>query len=99
MTTSSQTAGQIREAIAAGRVSAVEVCRAHLDRIEAANPILNAFNTIARDRAIASAEAVDRQRGAGASLGPLAGVPVALKDNFCTRGLRTTASSKILDRF
>jgi aspartyl-tRNA(Asn)/glutamyl-tRNA(Gln) amidotransferase subunit A len=99
MTATSYTAGHIRDDIAAGRLSAVEVCRAHLDRIEAANPTLNAFNTIARDRAIAAAEAVDRQRATGAALGPLAGVPVALKDNLCTRGLRTTASSKILDRF
>ena len=63
--TATPTARQIRDDIAAGRVSAVEVCRAHLDRIEAANPTLNAFNTIARDRALAAAEAVDRQRTAG----------------------------------
>ena len=89
----------IREEVATGRVSAVEICRSHLDRIETANPRLNAFNTVAREHALASAEAVDRRRSAGEPLGPLAGVPVALKDNICVRGVRTTASSKILDRF
>jgi len=92
-------AGAIRDAIAAGRVSAVEVCRACLERIEAVNPSLNAFNHIAADRALARAMDIDRRRAAGASAGPLAGVPVALKDNLCVRGMPTTASSRILDRF
>jgi len=89
----------IRDEIAAGRVSAVEVCRAFLERIESMNPSLNAFNLIAADRALTRAGDVDRRRAAGASAGPLAGVPVALKDNLCVRGMRTTASSRILDRF
>jgi aspartyl-tRNA(Asn)/glutamyl-tRNA(Gln) amidotransferase subunit A len=94
-----QSALQIREDIAEGRVSAVEVCRAHLDRIETHNPVLNAFNTIARDRALQAAARVDKRRTAGEAPGSLAGVPIALKDNLCVRGLRTTASSKVLDRF
>ena len=89
----------IRDEIAAGRVSAVEVCRAFLERIEAVNPSLNAFNLIAADRALARAGDIDRRRAAGQSAGPLAGVPVALKDNLCVRGMRTTASSRILDCF
>ena len=60
---------------------------------------LNAFNLVARDRALERAAAVDRARAAGASLGPLAGVPIALKDNLCVRGMRTTASSRILEHF
>ena len=99
MSTLPESALDIRAAVAAGTVSAVEVCRAHLDRITAANPTLNAFNTVCADRALAAAAAVDADRAAGRPLGPLAGVPVALKDNLCTNGLRTTASSKILDRF
>ena len=89
----------IRDEIAAGKVSAVEVCRVFLERIEAINPSLNAFNLIAADRALARAGDIDRQRAKGESAGPLAGVPVAIKDNFCVRGMRTTASSRILNRF
>ncbi len=88
-----------RDEIAAGRVSAVAVCRAALGRIEAVNPSLNAFNLVDADRALARAAEIDRRRAAGAPLGPLAGVPVALKDNLCVRGMRTTASSRILERF
>ncbi|HXT32312.1 MAG TPA: amidase, partial [Vicinamibacterales bacterium] len=94
-----QTARAIRDDIAAGRLSAVEVCRASLARIEQLNPSLNAFNHVAGDRALARAAEVDRVRASGGALGPLAGVPVALKDNLCVRGMRTTASSRILDTF
>jgi aspartyl-tRNA(Asn)/glutamyl-tRNA(Gln) amidotransferase subunit A len=89
----------IRDDIAAGKVSAVEVCRAFLGRIEAVNPSLNAFNLVTADRALARADDVDRRRAAGESAGPLAGVPIAIKDNLCVNGMRTTASSRILDRF
>ena len=89
----------IREEIATGRVSALEVCRAFLARIETINPSLNAFNLVAADRALARAGEIDRRRAAGEAAGPLAGVPVAIKDNLCVRGMRTTASSRILDRF
>jgi aspartyl-tRNA(Asn)/glutamyl-tRNA(Gln) amidotransferase subunit A len=89
----------IRDQIAAGKVSAVEVCRAFLERIEQVNPTLNAFNLVAADRALARADDLDRRRAKGESAGPLAGVPIAIKDNLCVRGMRTTASSRILDRF
>jgi aspartyl-tRNA(Asn)/glutamyl-tRNA(Gln) amidotransferase subunit A len=95
MTVGSWTIGEIREAIASRTISAVEVCRAALDRIELANAALNAFNHVDAERALARARAVD----AGTSSGPLAGVPIALKDNLCVRGMRTTASSRILDTF
>jgi aspartyl-tRNA(Asn)/glutamyl-tRNA(Gln) amidotransferase subunit A len=92
-------ARSIRNDVVDGRVSAVEVCRVALDRIAQVNPALNAFNLVDADRALARAAAIDRQRASGAGLGPLAGVPVALKDNMCVRGMRTTASSRILDTF
>ena len=94
-----RSAREIRDDVAAGRTSAVEVCRAFLDRLQAVNPALNSFNLIDAEGALARATQVDRARGAGKSLGPLAGVPVALKDNLCTRGMRTTASSKIIENF
>jgi aspartyl-tRNA(Asn)/glutamyl-tRNA(Gln) amidotransferase subunit A len=89
----------IRDAVARGETSATDVCRASLERMQQVNGALNAFNLIATDRALERAADVDRQRAAGAALGPLAGVPVAIKDNLCVRGMRTTASSKILDTF
>jgi aspartyl-tRNA(Asn)/glutamyl-tRNA(Gln) amidotransferase subunit A len=94
-----KTATAIREDVAQGRISAVEVCRAFLDRTEALNPALNAFNHVAAADALARASEVDRKRAAGETLGPLAGVPIALKDNLSVRGMRTTASSKILDSY
>ena len=99
MTAVGRSAREIRNQIASGSVSAVEVCRTALERIDATNATLNAFNTVDGERALACAREIDRQRAAGATLGPLAGVPVALKDNMCRRGMRTTASSKILANF
>jgi aspartyl-tRNA(Asn)/glutamyl-tRNA(Gln) amidotransferase subunit A len=99
MSSAAATATSIREGIATGEHSAVDVCRASLDRIGAANPSLNAFNLVDAERAIARAQEIDRKRAAGDTLGPLAGVPIAIKDNMDVRGMRTTASSKILKSF
>ena len=92
-------ASGLGQQIASGAVSAVEVCRAFLERAEAVNPTLNAFNFISAEHALTQAADVDRRRAAGDTLGPLAGVPVALKDNLCVRGMKTTASSRILEHF
>ena len=94
-----RSATALRDDVAAGRVSAVDLCRAAIDRADAVNGALNAFNLIDRERALARADQIDRRRAAGDTLGPLAGVPVAVKDNLCVRGMRTTASSRMLDRF
>jgi aspartyl-tRNA(Asn)/glutamyl-tRNA(Gln) amidotransferase subunit A len=88
----------IRTEIAAGGLSATEICRAALDRIGAVAS-LNAFNFVDADRALGRAREIDRRRAAGEALGPLAGVPIALKDNMDVRGMRTTASSRILENF
>ena len=89
---------EIREAIRSGRQSAVEICRDALARIDTLNPQLNAFNTVAAERALARAGAIDRDRDRWRDA-PLAGVPSAVKDNICSRGLRTTASSRMLEAF
>jgi aspartyl-tRNA(Asn)/glutamyl-tRNA(Gln) amidotransferase subunit A len=94
-----RTARDIHHLVVSGQASATEICRDTLTRMERVNPALNAFNLIAGERALARAERIDRQRAAGAALGPLAGVPVVLKDNMCVRGMRTTASSRILETF
>jgi aspartyl-tRNA(Asn)/glutamyl-tRNA(Gln) amidotransferase subunit A len=88
----------VREAVRTGTRSAVDVCRDALSRINALNPELNAFNTITADRALARAGEIDRDRERWRDA-PLAGVPVALKDNLCTRGVRTTASSHMLETY
>jgi aspartyl-tRNA(Asn)/glutamyl-tRNA(Gln) amidotransferase subunit A len=78
--------------------SASDACREALDRADAVNPSLNAFNTIARERALARAAAIDRDADRWRDA-PLAGLPIAVKDNICTRGLRTTASSRMLEHY
>src|SRR4051812_20462273 len=88
----------VRDAVRARSRSAVEICREAIGRITAANQALNAFNTVIADRAVARAEAIDRDFDRWRDA-PLAGVPVAIKDNICTRGVRTTASSKMLAQF
>jgi aspartyl-tRNA(Asn)/glutamyl-tRNA(Gln) amidotransferase subunit A len=87
-----------RDAVRTGERSAAETCRAALDRLDATEPHLHAFNTITRERALERARQIDddRERWRDA---PLAGVPIAIKDNICTRGIRTTASSKVLEHF
>jgi aspartyl-tRNA(Asn)/glutamyl-tRNA(Gln) amidotransferase subunit A len=82
-----------------GETTALAVAEASLARIDAANGELNAFLTIARDEVLEQARAIDAKRARGDALGPLAGVPVALKDALCTRGVRTTCGSKMLERW
>ena len=88
---------EIAAAVRAGERSAVDVLEEHLARIEARDDELHAFNLVTADKARAEADAVDESVAAGDDPGPLAGVPVALKDNMCTRGIPTTCSSRILE--
>lgn len=91
-------AHQIADAVRAGRTRAEDVVQdalAHAERVQD----LNAFITLAPDAALANARALDERGKAGETLGPLAGVPIAVKDNLCTTGIRTTAGSKSLDSF
>jgi aspartyl-tRNA(Asn)/glutamyl-tRNA(Gln) amidotransferase subunit A len=83
-------------AISTGDVSAVEVAEAHLDRISAVEPDVRAFLHVDVDGALAAAKIVDDRKAAGETLGPLAGVPLAMKDVVVTKGLPTTSGSKIL---
>ena len=89
---------ELRDQIRSKARSAVEVSREALSRIESVEPSLHAFNTVVAERALARAADLDREPERWRDA-PLAGVPIALKDNLCTRGVRTTASSRILESF
>jgi aspartyl-tRNA(Asn)/glutamyl-tRNA(Gln) amidotransferase subunit A len=91
------TAVELAAAVRAGERSARDVVEEHLAEIEAHEAELHAFNHVLADDARAGADAVDAAVARGDDPGPLAGVPVALKDNLCTRGIPTTCSSKILE--
>ena len=90
------TAVAIARSVRAGERSARSVVEEHLGRIEAREAELHAFNLVLAEEALAEADAVDAAVAAGQDPGPLAGVPVALKDNLCTTGVPTTCSSRIL---
>jgi aspartyl-tRNA(Asn)/glutamyl-tRNA(Gln) amidotransferase subunit A len=92
-------AAELGEKIARKEVSAREAVDAHLARIEALDDSVNAFLTLTPEVARATADDVDRRIEAGEKLGPLAGVPLALKDILCVDGVRTTAGSKILESY
>ena len=95
MDTAWASALEIARAVTSGSVSALAVTEAALARIAARNPELNAFTTVTAERARARAQAIDRDRAAGEPLGPLAGVPFAVKNLFDVAGLPTRAGSKI----
>ncbi len=92
----SLSAARLADAVRKGETTAEEVVRAHLDRAQALEPSVKAFLSLPRERALERARAVDARRRAGAPLGALAGVPVAVKDNIMVRGEETTCASRIL---
>src|SRR5438874_2671157 len=81
------------------KVSAREAAEATLARIEAVEPKIKAFLTVTAEEALRKANEIDSAISRGDKLGPLAGVPFALKDNMSTRGIRTTCGSRILPNF
>lgn len=93
------TAVELAAAIKEGKTTAVEATREVLAQIKAKEELYNCYVTLNEDAALAQAEAVQEKIEAGELTGPLAGVPVAIKDNMCTEGMLTTCSSKILGNF
>ena len=79
--------------------SAEEIAKATLEHIEAVEPKVKAFLTITADRALATAKEVDAKIAAGESIGMLEGIPLGIKDNMCTKGIKTTCASQILANF
>src|SRR6202451_3791767 len=96
MNVPSLTIDQVREGLLARRFSAVELAREALRFAEAQNPSTNAYLHFSPERALGAAARVDEKLARGEDAGPLAGVPVAVKDVIVTKGVRTTCGSKLL---
>ena len=99
MDITAKSAAELHTLLATGEVSSTELTKACLERIDGIDSKLQAFITVTEAEALAQAAEVDRKLAAGERLGPLAGIPMALKDNMCTDGVRTTCGSKILANF
>jgi aspartyl-tRNA(Asn)/glutamyl-tRNA(Gln) amidotransferase subunit A len=90
---------EISRNIRAKNCSAVEITRTYLEAIDHGNQRINAYLTVCSEAALSRAQAIDREISAGGDPGPLAGVPVAVKDLISTRGVRTTCASRILENY
>ena len=99
MTMVGATTVELTTALAAGEATAVAITQDYLDRIAAYDVSINAFLHVDRERALQQAAAVDEKRRSGRPLGPLAGLPVAIKDNLCTQGEPTSCASRMLENF
>ena len=99
MALNESTAHELSAGMRRGEITSREITQAVLDRIQAEDPTLNAFISIDPEGALEQADEVDRRRARGEELGPLAGIPLAIKDIICVRGGRTTCGSRILEDF
>src|SRR5579863_8083415 len=99
MTEKPRTIAELRGEIAAGRTRAADLARTYHDRIEALKPRLNSFLSLTKERALEQAARVDDAAARGDALGPLAGIPVGIKDVLVMRGAAATAGSKILEGY
>jgi aspartyl-tRNA(Asn)/glutamyl-tRNA(Gln) amidotransferase subunit A len=99
MTIASLTIEQVQAGLIARQFSAVELAQSALDFAQAENPKTNAYLHFCPERALAAAERVDRKLAAGDNPGPLAGVPLAVKDVIVTKNVRTTCGSRLLERY
>ena len=89
----------LRQKLKSGEVSSKELVQEKINRINELDPTLNSFLTVNTELALSKAEHIDNQIASGDHLPPLSGIPIAIKDNLCTKGIKTTCASKILDNF
>lgn len=99
MDVSGLTIERFHRALEAGETSIEAVCTAIFERIDRLNPQLNAYLTLTREQALERARSLDSELAAGCKPTGLYGVPIAIKDNICTKGIRTTCGSRILGNF
>ncbi len=93
------TFADLRQKLKSGEVSSKELVEEKLNRIKDLDPTLNSFLTVNSQQALTNAEHIDKQIASGDSLPVLSGIPLAIKDNLCTKGIKTTCASKILGDF
>lgn len=94
-----KTAYELSELLNKKEVSSEEITREYLKRIETTDDKINAYITIVKEKAIEQAKEIDNKRVNNEELSELAGIPIAVKDNMCTKGIKTTCASKILNNF
>jgi aspartyl-tRNA(Asn)/glutamyl-tRNA(Gln) amidotransferase subunit A len=99
MALNNETAHQLSAQMQKGEITAREITQATLDRIGQIDAEINAFISVDAEGALAQADAIDQRRSTGETLGPLAGIPIALKDVLCVHGGRTTCGSRILENY
>ncbi len=89
----------LRQKLKSGEVSSKELVQEKINRINELDPTLNSFLIVNTEQALSKAEHIDKQIASGVHLPPLSGIPIAIKDNLCTKGITTTCASKILGTF
>lgn len=99
MTLSHLTIHELHEQLTSKKISAVELTQEHLERIGVIDQDIKAYLQVTAEQALAQAKGVDAKLARGEAIAPLAGIPMALKDNMCTEGIATTCASKMLEDF